>query len=81
MLNDSFLAYSKDAEQAIDLARAYILADENRVEFYGDYTIVSAKQSGITKIVPVEMSREYLKRLAVNEYIMQGQRVSHRVES
>lgn len=80
LLNDSFLAYSKDAEQAIDIARAYILADEERVDFYGDYTIVSAKQSGITKIVPVEMSMEYCKKQTANEYIMQGQRVGHKVE-
>ena len=80
MLKETFLVFGKDADQCIDIARAYILASENRVEFYGEYTIVSAKQSGITQIVPEEMSAEYIKQYSLEDFVMQGQRIGQRAE-
>lgn len=70
-----YLVLAKDADEAIDLVRAYIESKEDLVEMYGDYAITIAKQSPVTDIVPVEMSNAYVKYAKTHEWMMDGMRV------
>lgn len=72
----TFLVLSKDADEAIDLVRAYIETKDNLKELFGEnYTITTAKQSLITDIVPMEMSQRYASYAKTHEWIMDGMRV------
>ncbi len=80
MAIDSFLVFCKDADQAIDITRSYIIADENRLEYYGDCTFESVKQSSITTIIPMEMSEVYIKQRKLHDTLMNGERIYQRFQ-
>ena len=71
----TFLALCKDADQAIDVVRAVISQDEKLAEILGEYKIAVAKQSPITDIVPIEMSKAYASYAKTHEWLMDGMRV------
>ncbi|MBQ6724067.1 MAG: hypothetical protein IJQ84_06095 [Paludibacteraceae bacterium] len=74
--DDTFLTLAKDADEAIDIVRSLILNDENKKDFYGgDFTIAAAKQSGITDIVPPDMSKAYSHYAQTHKWLMGGMRV------
>ncbi len=77
----TFLALGKDADQAIDIVRAVISQDEKLQEILGEYKIAVAKQSPITDIVPLDMSKAYAKYANTHEWMMDGCRVGQEAGS
>lgn len=71
----TFIALCKDADQAIDVVRAVIDQDKHLMEVLGEYKIAVAKQSPITDIVPLEMSKAYASYAKTHEWMMDGMRV------
>lgn len=80
-IKSNFLTLAKDADQSIDIVRAFI-EKEKLEDVYGEsgeYSIVAAKKSPITEIVPTEMTEVYIKYDDANALIMDGQRISQSV--
>jgi len=73
-----YLTKAKDADNAIDIIRSIIEADENKKQALGDYIIKSAKESPINDVVPEDFVKEYFKHAAVEDFLLKGESFGQR---